>query len=256
MIIFDRNLLIKRRERTSDSLYKADFLIKRSFENILERLSEMSREFPRVWNLGSRIEIKEQLKHKGVIEIIQSDISPDSLNILRIDEENIPILEQKFDLIISILNLHLVNDLPGCLVRLKENLSQNGVLIASIFGGNNLQELRETITETELNLFGGISPRMTPNIEIKQLGGLMQRAGFLSPVIDSDIIEVHYKSPIDLLYDIKNMGEANILLDRNKSYLGKNFWQFFSKNYINNFSINENEIMANYEILTMTGIKN
>ena len=200
-LIFDRNLLLQRSARTANSLAKSDFLIKRSFADIYDRLNDMTKEFPMTLNLG----------HSSIV-----------------NEENFMLEANKFDLIISILNLHNINDLPGCLIRLKNALKPGGMIIASMFGGNNLFQLREVLLKTELELFGGVSPRMMPNIEIKQLGGLLQRAGFSSPIVDSDIVEVHYKQPLDLLHDLRNMGETNIMLTRDKKYLGKRFWRVFA----------------------------
>ena len=236
-LIFDRNLLSIRRAKAANSLTKANFLIKRSFADIQEKLSEMNREFPMILNLGNGYS-----SINGSIHIIT-------------DEENPPFATNQFNLIISILNLHLVNDLPGCLIRLKDSLKPNGILIASLFGGDNLPQLRETLIKTELQIFAGISPRINPSIEIKQLGGLLQRAGFTSPVIDRDCVEVHYKNPIDLLHDLQNMSETNILIGRNKKYLGKKFWQKFSENYRHSYRVNEKEVSANFEILTLMAIK-
>lgn len=98
----------------------------------------------------------------------------------------------------------------------------------------------------ELEALGGISPRIMPCVEIKQLGSLLQRVGFTMPVIDKDGIEVHYENPMKLLYDLQNMGETNIMLNRNKKYSGKIFWQKFAK---------LKKIIAKFEILTLTAVK-
>ena len=171
------------------------------------------------------------------------------------DDENLPFANDKFDLIISILNLHNVNDLPGCFKRLQESLKPKGVLIVSMFGEENLLQLKEVIIETELALKKGTSPRISPSISIKQLGSLMQRAGFKDPIIDCDHVIVHYKDPIDILRDLRNMGETNIMINRNKNYIGKNFWNEFSKNYRAKFSVSNEEIQVNFEILTVTAFQ-
>ena len=262
--IFDRNLLLQRRSQIVDSLSKADFLIKRSFDNIQERLNEMSRDFPVILNLGCRngYGSHELINRFGTKKLIETDLSvnllkqsPGSTKII-VDEENLNLSPNQFDLIISVLNLHSVNDLPGCLIQLKNALKPNGLLIASMFGERNLYELRETLVQTELECIGGISPRMMPYVELKQLGSLLQRAGFSLPVVDSDRVETHYQQPLDLLHDLQNMGETNIMLNRSKAYLGKKFWHKFAQNYINRFSINDSEVIATFEILTLTGIKN
>lgn len=260
-LIFDRNLLFKRRVKTAHSLSKADFLIKRSFEDIQEKLKEINQEFPSILNLGSKngYGYEELAKRTGTKIITESNICPNLLNnpkaiSIIADEEFLAFENTQFDLIISILNLHSVNDLPGCLAKLKQSLKPNGILIASMFGGENLSQLREILIDTELDILNGISPRMMPYVEIKQLGSLLQRAGFKSPVIDKDSIEVHYKNPLLLLKDLQNMGENNIMLNRNKSYVGKRFWHKFVENYITKFSTNDGDVIAKFEILTMTAL--
>jgi NADH dehydrogenase [ubiquinone] 1 alpha subcomplex assembly factor 5 len=257
--IFDRNLLLQRRSKSSNTLTKSDFLIKRSFDDIAERLDHMSRDFSDVLNLGCRKSYGSNELRKRYNNLIEADLSMDMFGDSEgfkvvVDEETLPFASNSFDLIISVLNLHSVNDLPGTFIQIKEMLKPNGVFIASIFGERNLLELREVLMETELEIFGGVSPRVMPVIELKQLGMLLQRAGFNMPVVDNDLVEVHYKHPMDLLHDLQNMGETNIMLNRNKKYLGKKFWKKFSENYIRKFS-KDGDIVANFEILTLTAVK-
>ncbi len=247
ILIFDRKLLLQRRSNKVNSLRKADFLIKRSLDDILERLSEITREFPLILNLTSKNNYGSDrlLKRAGTMQVITADFDM---------QEHLNFSNHSFDLIVSILNLHSINDLPGCLIQLKNILKPNGLLIASIFGEKNLPELRQTLLKTEFECCAGISPRMLPSIELKQLGALLQRAGFSMPVVDSDRIEVHYKQPLDLLRDLRNMGETNIMLKRNKTYLGKKFWNKFAENYLTDFSTIDNEAIASFEILNLTAI--
>lgn len=254
-LIFDRKLLLSRRKKLADSLPKANFLIKRSFEDIKEKITEINKNYLNVLNLGSKYG-SELLPG----DVIEADSCQEILNSssckkkMLIDEENLVLNDNSFDLIVSALNLHSVNNLPGCLFKIKNALRSGGVFVASIFGGENLFELRQVLIETELELFGGVSPRMMPNIDIKQYGALAQKVGFTNVVVDSDVVKVHYKDPINLLHDIKNMGEANIMLNRNNKYVGKRFWECFSKNYRKLFAYNEEEVEASFEILTITAI--
>lgn len=261
--IFDRHLLQIKRSRTAHSLANTDFLIKHSLEDILERLEDMNKKFPLILNLGSRTGYAStQLSNRsGSLRVIDTDISLELIkqnnnkNKIILDEENLPFANNTFDLVISILNLHQINDLPGCLIQLKNSLKPNGLLIASLFGEQNLFELRNILMQTELQCFNGISPRFSPAIDIKQLGGLLQRAGFDMPVIDKDVIKVNYSSPLKLLHDLRNMGESNIMNRRNKQYLGKNFWNQFKQNYIKTYGNSDGTVQASYEILTLTAIK-
>lgn len=259
ILIFDRNLLIQK--RSNARLNKADFLIKRSLEDIQERLNETTKNFPSTLYLGHRdYPLSADLIHQHKIKrVIETDLffNPSKNNNIKIiaDEENLPFADEQFDLIISILNLHKVNDLPGCLIQLRNSLKPNGVLIASMLGEKTLPELRATLAKTEIEYCGGISPRMMPCIDIKQLGYLLQRAKFNMPVIDKDHIEVHYSKPLDLLFDIRNMSETNIMLNRNKKYVGKEFWKIFNNNYMKDFSTEKKLYRASFEIITLTAIK-
>lgn len=263
-LIFDRELLSKRKIRAANSLAKDDFLIKRSFQDIKEKLSEMNRDFPVVLNLGARdgYNFSELLEIRGAKKIIETNLD---LSLLKndnpsikivMDEENIVFADNKFDLIISVLNLHSVNDLPGCFIRLKESLKPNGVLIASMFGESNLFQLGQSLMNAELDVSSGVSPRVMPSIRMDQLGGLLQRAGFILPVVDSDNVEVHYNHPLDLIRDLRDMGETNIMFSRNKTYLGRKFWNKFVEFYIRDFSTDSSEVIANFEILNLIALKN
>lgn len=261
-LIFDRNLYLKKRSLSADSLYKADFLIKHSLADILDRLSSIQKKFPRILNLGCRngYGSSELRRRSGTELVIETEnvcsFFKDQNNINRVifDEEFLPFKENSFDLIISVLNLHNINDLPGCLLQLKKSLKPDGVIIASIFGENNLPELRSILIKTEAEIYSGISPRMKPSIDMKQLGGLLQRAGFSSQIVDKERIEVHYSSPIKLLKDLKFMAETNILSEKNKRYIGKDFWLKFYENYYDSYN-NNGSCVANFEILIFTALK-
>ncbi|MCT4635596.1 MAG: class I SAM-dependent methyltransferase [Rickettsiales bacterium] len=259
ILIFDRNLLLQK--RSNARLNKADFLIKRSLEDIQERLNETTKDFTSTLYLGQRdYPLSTDLIYQHKIErVIETELffnNSNSNNIqIIVDEENLPFANEKFDLIISLLNLHKVNDLPGCLIQLRNSLKPNGILIASMLGEKTLPELRATLAKTEIEHCGGISPRMMPLIELKQLGSLLQRAKFNMPVIDKDHVEIHYSNPLELLYDLRNMGETNIMLNRNKKYVGKEFWKKFRKNYINDFCTEDNLYSASFEILTFIAVK-
>lgn len=250
--IFDRELLLKKRSRAS--IGKADLLIKYSVNNILERLNYISKEFTTILNLGCKNSYgSELLKNKISSKyLLETDLTMKNSNFTRIiaDEELIPFRENQFDLVVSVLNLHLINDLPGCLLQIKNILKPKGIFIACMFGEQNLPELRSSLINTEMSCLGGISPRTIPYITIQQLGSLLQRAGFFSPVIDKDLIKIEYSHPLDLIKDLRNMGETNILINRNKKYVGKHFWKKFYDNYTEKFNN-----IASFEILNLLAIK-
>jgi NADH dehydrogenase [ubiquinone] 1 alpha subcomplex assembly factor 5 len=253
--IFDREQLKIKRIRAANSLYKADFLIKRSFHDILEKISEQGKTFKKILALGiSNIKQIRSLQQYTNACIFHSGYKLEEINIY-CDEENLVLEENQYDLVISILNLHNINDLPGFLLKIKRSLTKEGIFIASLFGEDNLIELKNCLIKTEIELNRGISPRTMPIIAIKQLGSLLNRAGFGSCVVDKDTIAVHYKNPITLLHDLQNMGESNILYNRNKTNPGKIFWQKFSNNYLQDYQVPTNKISASFEILTLTAYK-
>lgn len=255
-IIFDRKLLKIKRARFTSILSKADFIIKRSFLDILEKVNELGNSFKDCLFIG--ITSKEQIATINNFSNIQNSCFHSSycsnLTDFSVDEELIELALEKYDLVVSILNLHNINDLPGFLIKVRRSLKKNGIFIASLFGEDNLSELRDSLLNTEMSIFQGMSPRTMPVISIKQLGSLLQRAGYNSPIIDRDRIEVHYSHPRELISDLRNMGETNILLNRSKRYLKKEFWDQFFKYYQDHYSI-YSHIIANFEVLTLTVYK-
>src|SRR5690606_2324136 len=130
------------------------------------------------------------------------------------DEEVLPFADQSFDLVLSVLSLHWVNDLPGTLLQSARALKPDGLLRAAMRGGESLRELREALLQAELEVEGGASPRVSPLADLRDLGGLLQRAGFALPVADLDSLTVTYPSALDLMRDLRGMGESGA--DRNR----------------------------------------
>jgi NADH dehydrogenase [ubiquinone] 1 alpha subcomplex assembly factor 5 len=128
-----------------------------------------------------------------------------------LDEETPALAAGNFDLIVSALSLHWVNDLPGTLVRLRQGLKPDGLFLGALFGAGTLAELRECLMDAETDLTGGVSPRLSPLPGLKDMAGLMQRAGFALPVADRDTVVVRYRDPARLLSDLKGMGEQSAL---------------------------------------------
>lgn len=253
--IFDRQLLLKRKSNKAGIIQKADFLIKRSLTNIEEKLSDLSRDFPRVLNLGCRTGYGSDFlqKRSGTIQVTETDFCYEMLcksnnPTIKVvcDEEFIPFADNSFDLIISVLNLHNINDLPGSLVQLRRILRPKGIIIASLFGENNLLKCKQRLVEIEVEASKQVSPRFAPNIDIKQMGMLLLRAGFMSSVVDKDTVTVEYKRPIDFLKDLQSMAETNILVEQSYRCPPKSIW--------NKFCLEDN-FTAEFDILTITGSK-
>ncbi|MEQ1719216.1 MAG: methyltransferase domain-containing protein, partial [Hyphomicrobium sp.] len=222
--IFDRQLLARRRARIAGQAENHDFLLQRVCDDLVERLHIVKRTFPAVLNLGA---------HHGLLSrclagvpavgfIIDADISsearpaPEALAplVVAADEEALPFADASLDLIVSGLSLQFVNDLPGALIQMRRALKPDGLLLAALLGGETLKELREAWLVAEDEVSGGASPRVAPFAEVRELGSLLQRAGFALPVADSDNVRVTYASPLHLMRELKAMGASNVLAAR------------------------------------------
>lgn len=171
------------------------------------------------------------------------------------DEENLPFTPNQFDLIISNLNLHHINHLPQTLARIRQCLKKNGLFIASFFGGETLSDLRKSIITAELKYRNKAHPRIIPFIHIKDAGMLMQNAGFGLPVADSETVSIEYQDSTKLLYDLKRMGEGNILAKRSSAPLTKTLLKKISEIHLEKFPSKNGNITANFEIITVSGWK-
>ena len=195
----------------------------------------------------------------GCAEYVECDQVPEWLAKsetprLAIDHEVPPFAYESVDLFISILNFHHVNDLPGVLIQLRRALRPDGLLLGAMFGGETLSELREALAQAEIDLSGGMSPRISPFVDVRDAGGLLQRAGYALPVVDSDVITVTYRSLTDLLQDLRGMGQTNILSDRSPRPLAKTLLQRCETIYRDRHGTDDQKLKATFEILYLTGL--
>ena len=135
------------------------------------------------------------------------------------DEEALPFADGALDLVVSALALQFVNDLPGTLIQICRALKPDGLLLAALVGGASLTELREFFAQAESEIEGGVSPRVAPFADVRELGALLQRAGFALPVVDSDRLTVRYATPLELMRDLRRMGATNVLQERRRTPL-------------------------------------
>jgi len=261
-VIFDRQRLSRHRARAIGSFPRHDFLFREMGDRLCERLNYIKKTFPLALDLGAHNGfITEILQGRGGIEtLIQSDISPVILNNAKsikvvADEELLPFAENSFDLIISVGSLHWVNDLAGTLAQIQKILKPDGLFLAIFFGGQTLKELRTSFEKAELQFSGGISPRISPFIDVQTGGSLLQRAGFSLPVVDSEILNVEYDHPLKLMKELRGMGEGNCLYDSKKSFTPCSLMMLAVDNYLRDFSNAETRINASFELITLTGWK-
>ncbi|HMA16238.1 MAG: methyltransferase domain-containing protein [Bacteroidota bacterium] len=227
--IFDRRVLRRHRERAAPGIAGHDFLVREVAARLLDRLEDVRRRFPLALDLGCRHGVVAELLggRGGVERLVQADLSPAMARLaaarggagleapaVAADAEALPFADRSFDLVLSVLDLHWVNDLPGALLQIARALKPDGLLLAAMVGGESLTELREALLRAELEVEGGVSPRVSPLADLRDLGGLLQRAGFALPVADLDSLTVTYPSPLALMRDLRGMGESGA--DRNR----------------------------------------
>ena len=164
-----------------------------------------------------------------------------------------PFKDACFDLIISNLALHWVNDLPGAMLQANRALKPDGLFLASIFGGETLKELRQSLMLAENEINSGVSPRISPFADVRDVGALLQRAGFALPVADSDVITVSYEHPLKLLQDLRGMAESNAVFARHKAFTNKAVMLRAAEIYSENYGGDDGRVPATFQIIYMTG---
>lgn len=231
--IFDRRAVRRHRERAAAAAAAYDFLFREVGERLVERLDEVRRSFPLALELGARDGVVGGfLKGRGGVEtLVEADLAPALVRMVprasgnggrvrprrlavAADEEWLPFAPASVDLVLSCLSLHWVNDLPGALLQIRRALKPDGLFLAAMLGGETLSELRQALMEAELELSGGASPRVSPFADVRDLGQLLQRAGYALPVVDRDEITVTYGTALDLMHDLRGMGETNAVGER------------------------------------------
>lgn len=242
--IFDRNLL-RLRQRRARALGPATFLIDRVAAELGERLAVVLRRFERAADLGTPTDaLRRVLLASGKVGAVADVIA---------DEEALPFANDSLDLVVSALALQFVNDLPGTLIQIRRALKPDGLLLAALIGGDSLVELREVFAQAESEMEGGVSPRVAPFADLRELGALLQRAGFALPVVDSDRLTVRYKTALDLMRDLRRMGATNVLTERRRAPLKRRTLFRMAEIYAERFSDADGRLRATFEIAWLSG---
>lgn len=260
LMIFDRKLLATHRARAAANFATFDFLVQRVGQEIADRLSLINRVFPLALDLGchtGRLS-RSNLAAGKIATLISADLAPAMLADMQgirvaADEEALPFADRSFQLIVSALSLHWVNDLPGTLIQIRRALAPDGLFIGALLGGDTLTELRQALSEAEIECDGGLSPRVSPFVDLRDMGMLMQRAGFALPVVDSDRVTVRYANMFALMADLRGMGETNALIERRKTALRRSTFLRAAQIYQEKFGLADGRIAATFEIITATG---
>jgi SAM-dependent methyltransferase len=255
--IFDRALLRRHLVRAL-AQGPADFLLDRVIEDLDDRLAAVQKPFASLVDIGTPgIGLKTHLAARfpeAALSRIAPLPEPGPLARTAVgDLEILPLAPETFDLAVSALALQSVNDLPGALVQIRYALKPDGLFLGAMLGGRSLHELRTVLTEAETTLTGGVSPRVAPFADVRDMGGLLQRAGFALPVADSDVITVRYASMFDLMRDLRAMGATNPLVDRTRRPTPRMLFLHAAALYAERFADPDGRIRATFEIVSLSG---
>jgi SAM-dependent methyltransferase len=253
-IVFDRPLL-RRRRRRARALGAATFLIDRVASDLAERLDAVLREFPVAVDLGTPTDaVRRALANKkSVGMLIAADALPAEGLAVVADDETLPFRDGSLDLVVSALALQFVNDLPGTLIQIRRALKPDGLFLAALTGGETLTELRQAFAAAEAEIEGGASPHVAPFADVRELGSLLQRAGFALPVTDVDRLTVRYASPFALMADLRRMGATNALAERRRRPLRRATLARMAEIYAARFADPDGRIRATFEIVWLSG---
>lgn len=236
-----------------------DFLVEEVADRLIERLGEINRKFSRILILGDAggalfRRISQLYTPEILVRADYADAMLTGAGLkLAASEEYIPFAAQSFDLVISNLTLHWVNDVPGALIQINRVLKPDGLFLAAKFGGSTLHQLREALAQAEVATTGGLSPRVSPLADIRDGGGLLQRAGFALPVVDCDTINVTYADAFALMRELRGMGETNAVLARRKNFSRRDTLFAAAEAYANLYARDDGRIPATFQILYFTG---
>lgn len=262
MTVFDRALVRRRRERAHAGYHDFAFLEEEVARRMVERLEDIRRRFPLALELGARSgELGRHLRASGAVgTLIQADLAPGwALEraadgpAVAVDEEALPIADGCLDAVFGALSLHWVNDLPGALSQIRRTLKPDGLMLVAFLGGETLVELREALSEAEIEVTGGLSPRVSPFADVRDAGGLLQRAGFALPVVDADTVPVTYETAFHLMRDLKGMGESNAVLERRRTPTPRAVFTRAAEIYADRFGLEDGRVSARFKVLYLTG---
>jgi SAM-dependent methyltransferase len=241
-ILFDRALLCARLARARKQ-GGVTFLLDRVTEDLADRLAAVRRDFADVADIWSPGDV---LPPAGRFKSV-ARFAPDS------GSEVLPLQPESLDLAVSALAFQFVNDLPGVLAQIRRALKPDGLLLAAMVGGDTLTELRQSFAAAEAECEGGVSPRVVPFADLRDIGGLLQRAGLALPVTDVDRVVVRYDSAFALMADLRRMGASNILVERRRTPTRRTTMLQMAKIYGERFADADGRIRATFDVIWLSG---
>lgn len=241
--IIDKNQVLANVNRAKRAkTLGADFLLERIASDLVDRLETHTRRFER------GLLVSPWAGYAGFEAFGELENSTDAwLN------EELGVARDSAELIIDIANLHRTNDVPGMLIQYARALKPDGLFLACVPGGDSLFELRNCLTIAEAELREGVRPRILPFMDVRDAGGLLQRAGFALPVADVDSVVVRYDTMFDLMLDLRAMGETNVLVAREKKFARRELFERAAALYQDQFSDEDGRIRATFTFIWMSG---
>jgi SAM-dependent methyltransferase len=242
-VLFDRTLLRARQDRARRQ-GEVTFLLDRVAEDMADRISAVKRDFADVadiWTPGDVLRAPLADRFKSVRRINLDSAS-----------EVLPLQPESLDLAVSALAFQFVNDLPGVLAQVRRALRPDGLLLAAFPGGDTLTELRQSFAAAEAECEGGVSPRVAPFADLRDIGHLLQRAGLALPVTDVDRIVVRYDNAFALMRDVRGMGATNILLERRRTPTRRATMLRMAQIYAERFADADGRIRATFDIVWLS----
>ncbi|MBT9373147.1 methyltransferase domain-containing protein [Rhizobium sp. CSW-27] len=259
-LLFDLPLVTARRERAmARAVAGTDFLLNLAARELSERLAVVERHFDEAVELhgcsGTAARLALSTGKIGHISRYETSnvfaVGDEGLGMAAL--EDVPLAEQSANLILSPLSLHLTNDTPGMLIRIRRALKPDGLFLAAVPGAGTLAELRDVLLAAEAEMLGGASPRVIPFADVRDIGSLLQRAGFALPVIDQENYTVRYDTLFHLMRDLKAMGMANPLIGRSRTPLNRAFFLRAAELYAQRYSDPDGRIRATFSIVYASG---
>jgi SAM-dependent methyltransferase len=262
--LIDRDVVARRRDRIAAGFEDFDFLKSAVADRIIERIDTIKRDLPHVLDAGCHTGglTSRLLDHPKIKTVKAFDPSPVMAKMtaerLGIDAvaapfEDIPFEGERFDAVVSAFALHWSNDLPGSLIQLAHRLNSDGVLLVALAGGETLSALRNCLASAESEMTGGMSPRVLPMGDVRDMGGLISRAGLTMAVADSDVITVTYPDLFKLMEELRAMGETNAMTDRIKCPTPRKIFLRTAELYQSKYGDAEDRLPVEFEIITLTG---
>lgn len=243
-ILFDRALLRARQDRAR-KLGEVSFLLDRIAEDFADRLLAVMRNFADaadIWTPGELLREPIAARFKSIARIAFDT-----------DSETLPLQPASLDLAVSALAFQFVNDLPGVLAQIRRALRPDGLLLAAMIGGDTLTELRQSFAAAEAECESGVSPHVAPFADLRDIGALLQRAGFALPVTDVDRVVVRYDSAFALMHDLRRMGATNMLLERRRLPARRATMLRMAQIYAERFADPDGRIRATFDIVWLSG---